>query len=383
MARPYRMSSLRMKMRSRQVIVDKMRSWVGCHEGDSTHKHIVDLYNAHKPLPRGYKVKYTDSWCATTVSAAAIECGYTDIIPLECSCQQMIDLLKIMGIWMENDAYVPQPGDIIFYDWQDSGIGDNVGWSDHVGVVEKCDGNIIVAIEGNNKDGVNRRSIQVNGKYIRGYGVPRYDKEVVVSPAVKKGSYGIDISSYQKAIDFAKVKKAGIDFVILRSTTKNGKADPRFEEYWNGAKNAGLQIKGVYKLSYAHTTQDAQKEAEGVIKLLNGRKCDIWLDLENGGGQQIYSKDVIALIITSFLTTCVKAGYDVGIYCNMDWYQNHIKDDIKKICRFWIARYPKEENDDGTIHIDLKPNVKQVMWQYSSKGRVDGISTDVDRDITC
>ena len=366
-------------MRNRQTIVDMMVSWIGCKEGDPVHKHIIDTYNSHKPLARGYKVKYTDSWCATTVSAAAIECGYTSIIPTECSCQQMIDLLKVMGIWVENDAYVPKPADIIFYDWQDSGAGDNVGWSDHVGIVEKCDGNIIVAIEGNNKDGVNRRSIQVNGKYIRGYGVPRYD-DSVPTPTPKK-ALGIDISSNQGSIDFQKVKKAGVDFVILRSTLKNGKTDSRFEQYWSGAKNAGLEIKGVYKLCYAQSVAAAQKEAEGVIKLLNGRKCDIWLDMENYGGQQVYSKDVIAVIITSFLTTCVKAGYDVGIYCNLDWYDNHIKDDIKKICRFWIARYSK--NDDGTVPVELMPKLKQVMWQYSSKGRVDGINTNVDRDIIC
>ena len=367
-------------MRNRQVIVDKMRSWVGCHEGDSTHKHIIDVYNARKPLPRGYKGKYTDSWCATTVSAAAIECGYTDIIPCECSCQQMIDLLKVMGIWMENDAYVPQPGDIIFYDWQDSGIGDNVGWSDHVGIVEKCDGNIVVAIEGNNNDGVNRRSIQVNGKNIRGYGVPRYDKEVVVSPAVKKGSYGIDLSANQGAVDFKKVKKAGIDYVILRSTLKSNKADSRFEQYWKGATDAGLKIAGVYKYSYAKTVAEAQKEAEGVIKLLNGRKCDIWFDVEDNS-QISLGKERIAQIITAFLTYCVGKGYDVGIYCNLNWYNNYIKDDIKKICRFWIARYSKSDN--GSVPESLRPNIKgAVMWQYSSKGRVDGISGNVDRDIT-
>lgn len=364
-------------MRSRQVIVAKMVSWIGCHEGDPVHKHIIDTYNSRKPLPRGYKVKYTDSWCATTVSAAAIECGYTDIIPCECSCQQMIDLLKVMGIWMESDSYVPKPGDIIFYDWQDSGVGDNVGWSDHVGIVEKCDGNIIVAIEGNNKDGVNRRSIQVNGKYIRGFGVPRYDKDVASFP---RKAQGLDLSENQGNVDFAKVKKAGIDFVILRSTTKNGKADTMFEQYWNGAKAAGINITGVYKLCYALNIVEAQKEAEGVINLLNGRKCDIWLDMEGDGGQQIYSKDIIAQIITAFLTTCVQAGYDVGIYCNMDWYNNHIKDDIKKICRFWIARPAK--NDNGSIPEALRPNVKgAVMWQYTSKGRVNGINGDVDRDI--
>ena len=368
-------------MRSRKVIVDKISSWLGCHEGDSTHKHIIDTYNAHKPLARGYKVKYTDAWCATTVSAAAIECGYTDIIPTECSCVRMIELFKQKGIWVENDAYVPKAGDIIFYDWQDSGIGDNVGNADHVGIVEKCDGNIIVVIEGNKSDGVNKRSIQVNGKYIRGYGVPKYDN--AATPTVKKPNkwVGIDISSCQGNVDFNKVKQSGIDFIILRSTTKNGNPDTKFETYYSGAKSVGIPIKGVYKLCYAHNVVDAQKEAEGVIKLLKGRKCDIWLDMENFGGQQIYSKDIIAQIITAFLTTCVKAGYDVGIYCNLDWYNNHIKDDIKRICRFWIARTPKD--DKGTIRTDLKPNLGEVMWQYTHKGKIAGISGNVDMDITC
>ena len=71
-------------MRSRQAIVNVMLSWLGCKEGDSTHKRIIDIYNSHKPLARGYKVKYTDAWCATTVSAAAIMCGYTGIIGNTC-----------------------------------------------------------------------------------------------------------------------------------------------------------------------------------------------------------------------------------------------------------------------------------------------------------
>ena len=291
----------------------------------------------------------------------------------------MIDLLTVMGIWVESDAYVPRPGDIIFYDWDDSGIGDNIGWSDHVGVVEKCDGNIIVVIEGNKSDGVNKRSIQVNGKYIRGFGVPRYDVQEASVPVIPKKALGIDISKYQGDVNFDKVKADGIDFVILRSTTKSGAPDVNFEKYWAGATKAGLNIQGVYKLSYAMNVAEAQKEAEGVIKLLNGRKCDIWLDMEGAGGQQVYGKDIIALIITAFLTYCVNKGYNVGIYCNMDWYKNHIKDDIKKICRFWIARYPKD--DQGIIVDSIKPNIGEVMWQYSSKGKVDGINGNVDRDI--
>lgn len=371
-------------MHNRQVIVDKIMSWLGCHEGDATHKHIIDTYNSHKPLARGYKVKYTDAWCATTVSAAAIECGYTDIIPTECSCNKMIELLQKMGIWQENDAYSPGKGDILFYDWQDNGVGDDDDPSEHVGIVvsEPNANGMFQVCEGNKNDGVNLRNMSVNGKYIRGYGVPKYD-EVVVQ---KKTDlvYGIDISAYQGSVDFAKVKADGYQFVILRSTTKNGKPDKMFEQYWSGATKAGLKIAGVYKLCYARSPQEAQREAEGVLKLLNGRKCDIWLDMENDGGQQTMSVDAIALIITAFLTTCVNAGYDVGIYCNVDWYKNHIKYDIKNICRFWIARYPKKENDDGTIHEDLRTDYKgQVLWQFSSKGKVAGISGDVDLDVKC
>ena len=162
-------------------------------------------------------------------------------------------------------------------------------------------------------------------------------------------------------------------------------ADSKFEKYWSDAQRAGVQIAGVYKLCYAQNVFDAQREALGVIKLLNGRKVTIWLDMEDYGGQQIYNKDYIALIITSFLTTCVNAGYDVGIYCNENWYKNHIKDDIKQICRFWIARYGK---NTGEIDEAYRPNIKgMVMWQYTSHGKIDGIKSApndyVDKDVTC
>ena len=157
------------------TILDVARGWLGYKESNGSHKKIIDLYNNHKPLARGYKVKYTDSWCATFVSACAIKCGYTDIIPTECSCNQMINGFKKIGRWCEDDAHVPSTGDIIFYDWQDNGKGDNRGSSDHVGIVEKVEGNTITVIEGNKSDAVGRRKLQVNGRYIRGYGLPKYD----------------------------------------------------------------------------------------------------------------------------------------------------------------------------------------------------------------
>ena len=158
-------------------VIAQAKSWLGYNEYDGTHKKIIDIYNSQKPLPVGYKVKYTDSWCATFVSAVAVKLGYTDIIPPECSCPRMINLFKKAGIWIENENRIPKSGEIIFYDWEDNGVGDNKGNSDHVGIVEKIEGNTIVVIEGNYSNSVKRRKLLVNGKYIRGYGAPKYDVE--------------------------------------------------------------------------------------------------------------------------------------------------------------------------------------------------------------
>lgn len=161
-------------MSERQKLVSTAASFVGCKEADGSHRQIIDIYNGHKPLARGYAMKYTDAWCATFVSAMAIKCGLTNIIPTECGCGQMIALFQKLGSWQENDAYTPNPGDIVFYDWEDSGAGDNTGWPDHVGIVEAVTGSTIKVIEGNISNAVGRRNLAVNGRYIRGYGLPKY-----------------------------------------------------------------------------------------------------------------------------------------------------------------------------------------------------------------
>jgi hypothetical protein len=172
---------------TRNKIVAQARDWVGLKEADGGHKKIVDLYNSHKPLARGYSLKYSDDWCSGFASAVAIACGATDIIPTEVGCQKHIELFKAKGIWVENDGYVPQPGDYIFYDWQDNGLGDNTGYSDHVGIVEKVVNGVITVIEGNYSSSVKRRTLQVNGKYIRGYGVPKYNAETTSEVVTEKG----------------------------------------------------------------------------------------------------------------------------------------------------------------------------------------------------
>ena len=182
-------------------VVKQAQAWLGRKEGSSGHKEIVDIYNAHKPLARGYKVKYTDAWCATFVSAIAIKLGYTDIIPTECGCGKMIELFKKLGAWVENENVTPKLGWILFYDWQDNGKGDNTGSPDHVGVVVKVEnGNIHVA-EGNYNvngiDSVGIRVIPINARYLRGYGAPKYDAETTP----KKEEKELTKAEIEKLID--------------------------------------------------------------------------------------------------------------------------------------------------------------------------------------
>lgn len=163
-------------MTLRKKVVEVAKSWLGCNEADGSHRKIIDVYNAHRPLPVGYSVRYTDAWCATFVSAVGIQSGLSGIILPECSCPRMIELYKKAGRWVEDDSYVPKIGDIVMYDWQDSGSGDNTGTADHVGIVEEVNGNTLTIIEGNISNAVGRRTLSVDGKYIRGYCCPAYDK---------------------------------------------------------------------------------------------------------------------------------------------------------------------------------------------------------------
>lgn len=159
----------------RQKVLAIMQGWVNLSRSAGTHKVIIDTYNGFKPLPRGYAVTYKDAYCATTVSAAGIKAGMTDIIPRECGCGEMVKLFQRMGRWKEQDDYVPDIADIIYYDWGDSGKGDNTGEPDHVGMIESVSGGIMTVIEGNMNGGVvGRRKIAVNARYIRGFGVPDY-----------------------------------------------------------------------------------------------------------------------------------------------------------------------------------------------------------------
>ena len=158
----------------RQKVINYLVQYVGIKEGSVEHRAILAVFN-NSGLCSRYQMTVIDAWCATGVSAAFIASGLADIFPcVECSCENMINLAKKAGIWVEDDAYVPLAGDVIMYDWGDSGIGDCTGWADHVGIAVSVNGSTIRVIECNISNTVGYRTIAVNGRYIRGYIVPRY-----------------------------------------------------------------------------------------------------------------------------------------------------------------------------------------------------------------
>lgn len=188
---------------------------------------------------------------------------------------------------------------------------------------------------------------------------------------------GIDVSSYQGRINWRDVKNSGrVQFAILRITEKNG-IDAQFKR--NVARCEARKIPwGGYKYSYALTVQKAIEEAQEVCAAVKGKhpSLPIFYDLE-WATQRKLGKNAIEAIAIAFLGIVEGYGYKAGIYCNKDWYDNVLSDKLKEYdC--WIASYPA--NDTGEVVERLRPSVG-MGWQYSSKGKVFGISGNTDMDI--
>lgn len=173
---------------SRQKVVDLVNSWLGYSEANGKYKIIVDIYNSFSgTLPRRTKMQYDWAWCACTWSALAIKLGYTAIMPIEISCYYLIENAKKMGCWVEKDGYVPKPGDAVLYDWDDGSSYasyDNTNSPDHVGTVVYVNANAgyFEVVEGNYSNSVKKRTVAINGRYIRGFITPKYDDNTVVTP---------------------------------------------------------------------------------------------------------------------------------------------------------------------------------------------------------
>ena len=153
-----------------ETVLNTARKYMGVTKYSNGHKQIVDRYNAERPLPLGYAVKYDDDWCDCFVSTIGILSGASDLIGRECGVQRHINIFQQKGIWLGKQK--PQAGDIITWDW-DAG-----GFADHIGFVEKVNGDTITTIEGNTTHGgvslVGRNTFHWNDWRIKGYARPKY-----------------------------------------------------------------------------------------------------------------------------------------------------------------------------------------------------------------
>ena len=162
----------------RRKVADIINAWDGATRGSAKHLEILNIYNNHKPLARGYRVQVGDAHCATTTSAAYIKAGIAEYTGTECGVEKFVQIAKSKGIWVENDAHFCHVGGACVYDWDDTGKGDCTGAGDHIGIVTQVNSaaGTFVVTEGNMSGGkVGKRTMKVNGRYIRGFITPDFD----------------------------------------------------------------------------------------------------------------------------------------------------------------------------------------------------------------
>ncbi len=278
---------------SRQQVVDLVNSWIGKKESDGSYKSIIDIYNTQKSFPRGTKMQYGWAWCACTWSALAVKLGYTAIMPVEISCYYLIEQAKKMGVWVENDGYVPRPGDAVLYDWQDSGTGDNTGAPDHVGTVTEVypSAGYFVVVEGNYSNQVKKRTVSINGKYIRGFISPKYSDNAVKPAAVSRDK---DVTTLAHEVIAGawgtgearktKLAAAGYDYATVQAKVNeilNGSAAKPNTETQNQSQPTEKKVTA---------TESAQKYDKGVA---GSYKTTANRYLRNGAGS---NKKALALI---------------------------------------------------------------------------------------
>lgn len=179
----------------------------------------------------------------------------------------------------------------------------------------------------------------------------------------------IDVSCWQKGIDFKKVKAAGIEAVIIRAGygREASQKDTQFETHYKGARAAGLKV-GAYWYSYAESVADAQKEAQTCLACILGKNFDlpIFFDMEESWQTKLGRKTLTAMN-AGFNDTIKKSGLRAGTYSNLNWFTNYLDySSIKSKYSVWLAQW----SSSHTLSCDI--------WQYSENGNVNGITGNVD-----
>lgn len=198
-------------------------------------------------------------------------------------------------------------------------------------------------------------------------------------------SIGIDVSTFNRYIDWEEVRDAGVDFAILRIGGRGWGSghiytDRRFQEFYSAAQDVGMQI-GVYFYSTATTVTEAVEEAEYIISVLHGAPLDmpVYLDIEysgdypNGRADRL-DKAVRTDIINAFSSTIRHAGYESGVYSGAYYITHEL--DFRSLSQnsLWIANYTQNS---------ALPNVgySYDIWQYTESGSIRGIFGTVDVNV--
>lgn len=194
---------------------------------------------------------------------------------------------------------------------------------------------------------------------------------------------GIDVSHHNGKIDWEQVRLADKKFAIFKAQyeAQSHRIDEFFEYNYAQAGKYGI-ARGVYIYIARASAADPLSDVFALLDKLKGRVLEygIWLDLEDKSIEHL-GKTGIERLAYIYAAPLKAKGYYVGIYCNLDWYNRLISDNLKRDFEFWIARYPR--NDKGVYNSEssLKPNKIAVAWQYSSKGNVPGITTRCDLNV--
>lgn len=188
---------------------------------------------------------------------------------------------------------------------------------------------------------------------------------------------GIDVSAYQQNVDYAKLKRAGVQFVIIRAgygdvISYPDQKDTMFEAHYRAAKAAGVSV-GAYWYSYATTPAGARREAQGFIQTIKGKQFDypVFIDLEERK-QFDTGKDNCSAMVTAFNNTMEAAGYWAGLYISRSPCQSYIKPEVAERYTLWLAEYSSACHYSGTVD----------MWQYTSSARYSGYIGNLDGDIS-
>ncbi len=187
---------------------------------------------------------------------------------------------------------------------------------------------------------------------------------------------GIDVSHHNGTVDWDKVKADGIEFAILRcgyGRKSVRQIDRQFERNYHECKRVGIPV-GVYHYSYAKNADDARLEADFMLELIAGKQFEypVIFDIEDKG-QEAFGKDVLTDITVAFCEKIEAADWYVSIYSNPDWFTNKLDLERLKPYDKWLAHWasqPKWGSEFGGL------------WQYTDSGRVNGIETAVDMNIS-